>query len=89
MILKLNEKKQLNEDDLELVKITKPSAEKLFNVGETVYLLPNKVKLGNQWILPFAINDSKGMTFDNFINNYAYYNCNKETGTTVAFYKAV
>ena len=87
MVTLITEKKKLNEEGLNLVKITKPTAQKLFNAGETVYLLPNKVRLGNEWILPFAINDSEGITFDKHINSYAYYNCNKETGTVVAFYK--
>lgn len=88
MIKRLDEKKKtVKEDKLSLIKITKPTAQKMFTNGETVYLLPNKVRLGNQWILPFAISDSTGETFDKILNAYSYYNCNSETGNGIAFYK--
>lgn len=79
----------LMEDSSNLVKITINTARKLFDAGETVYLLPNKVRLGNAWIFPFAVNtnNSSGHSFDNIINSYSYYNCNKEVGNSVAFYK--
>lgn len=62
------------------------SARKSFENGQTVYLLPNKVRLDNAWIKPFAIDDSQGRTFDKVVNDYKYYNCNSETGNNVAYY---
>lgn len=73
----------------ELVKTTIATARKLFDAGKTVYLLPNKVRLGNPWILPFAVNksNSQGHSLENVLDSYSYYNCNKETGNGIAFYK--
>lgn len=45
------ESRKLKESTPNLVKTTISSARKLFDKGETVYLLPNKVRLGNAWIL--------------------------------------
>ena len=80
---------KLMEDSTNLVKITNKTARKLFDAGETIFLLPNKVRLGNAWIFPFAVNsnNSGGHSFDNIIDSYSYYNCNKEVGNSVAFYK--
>lgn len=73
----------------ELVKTTIRTARKLFDAGKTVYILPNKVRLGNPWILPFAVNknSSQGHSLENILDSYSYYNCNKETGNGIAFYK--
>lgn len=73
----------------ELVKTTIATARKLFDAGKTVYLLPNKVRLGNPWILPFAVSkeSAQGHSLENILDSYSYYNCNKETGNGIAFYK--
>ena len=82
-------KLKINESSVNLVKTNKPSAVKLFNSGKTVYLLPNKVRLDNAWIKPFAISidNAEGKSFDAILNSYSYYNCNSETGNGIAFYK--
>lgn len=86
-----NESKSLRESKPELVKTTVNTARKLFDNGDTVYLLPNKVKLGNAWIMPFAVSQdtAEGHSFDNIINAYSYYNCNKEVGNGISYYKEV
>lgn len=75
-------------ESAELKKVNVTTAKKVFNAGNTVYLLPNKVKLDNAWIKPFAIDSetSLGKSWENIINSYAYYNCNKDTGTNIAYY---
>ena len=80
---------RINESAVNLVKTNKPSATKLFNSGKTVYLLPNKVRLDNMWIRPFAISidNADGKSFDAILNSYSFYNCNSETGNGIAFYK--
>ena len=83
----LEGRKSIKEEEGSFAKITSNTAKKMFANGETIYLLPSKVRLGNAWILPFAISDAEGRTFDQYVNEYKYYNCNKETGTAVAFYK--
>ena len=73
---------------LGLVKINKRTAKKLFEVGETIYMLPNKVRKNNPWILPHAINRLcyGGDSFESIVNAYRYYSCNMELGNTVKFY---
>lgn len=83
------ESRKLKESTPNLVKTTISAARKLFDKGETVYLLPNKVRLGNAWISPFAVNknNTQGHSLENVLDSYSYYMCNKETGTGIAFYK--
>ena len=85
------ESRKLKESTPELVKTTVKTARKLFDNGDTVYLLPNKVRLGNAWILPFAVSQATadGHSFDNIINSYSYYNCNSEVGNGISYYKEV
>ena len=72
------------------IRINKITASKFISADYTVKLLPSKTRLGNPWIEPFPINktelESNDRTFDNFINEYAFYNCNSELGTYPHFY---
>lgn len=56
-----------------MTKINKTSARKLFNQGEKIYLLPNKVGLGNPWVTPSSIQKIDDETFDFIINAYCAY----------------
>ena len=49
-------------------KINITTARKLFNKGEKIYVLPNKVALGNPWISPSLIGKINDETFDYIIN---------------------
>ena len=51
-------------------KINITTARKLFNKGEKIYVLPNKVALGNPWISPSSIEKINDETFDYIINAY-------------------
>lgn len=81
--------RKLKEADTTFVKITVTTAAKMFNNSETVYFLPNRVRLDNAWIKPFAVNldMAQGKSFENIQNSYSFYNCNKETGTGIAYYR--
>lgn len=83
------ESKSRLKEDTTLVKINVTTATKLFNNGETIYLLPNKVRLDNPWIKPFPINisTSQGKSLETILASYSYYNCNNETGKTIAYYR--
>lgn len=72
---------------LMFLKVTKRTAIKLFNEGTSIYLLPNKVRLGNIWIKPAEINNKHNDSLDSLVNAYAYYNCNSELGNKVSFYR--
>ena len=88
-------KKLRESDEMQFQKINVSTARTMYANGETVYLLPNKIRLGNAWIKPVGIckadsvNGSSNIDFQKQINAFMYYNCNKETGTTVAYYKAI
>ena len=77
-------------------KINKTQAWKLFEKGETIYLLPNKARLDSIWISPYAFNNEsydKNDIYENLLdffncmlNAYSYYNCNSKLGNRIAFY---
>ena len=71
-----------------LVRVNKPTARNLFHDGLTVYLLPNKIRLDNKWMLPCPINVLKSdeHSFDVLLANFEYYNCNSETGKGTHYY---
>jgi hypothetical protein len=62
-----------------MLQINKNKAERLFNQGITVYLIPCKVRVNNIWINLCPINKDNE-TFNNAINSYSYYNCISELG---------
>lgn len=67
-------------------RIRKDEARRLYSDGETVYILPCKVYPDDNhpWIKPFKMDFR---TFDEFVNEYEYYNCNiAELGYYAAFY---
>ena len=82
-----------------LIRVTRKAAEKAYNEGKAIYLLPCKMRLNNMWINPYkAIKGEyrpleEGYTtvvprsdFDSLENCFTYYNCNNETGRYIAWY---
>ena len=69
-------------------KIRRDRARNLFHDGITIYLLPNKVRMGNDWIQPYPINVLKSQehSFDILVANFEMYNCNSETGRDASYY---
>lgn len=71
-----------------LERITKASAQKLYESGKTIWLNPSKMKLDNPWTSPMEANIKNiDEPFSRLINSFFYYNCSKETGKTIHFYK--
>lgn len=68
------------------IKIDKREARKEYNNGNVVNLLPSKAVPGSIWITPVSISNACGKDFDTVVNEYAYYNCSKETGLRVTYY---
>lgn len=66
-------------------KIDIITARKLFNKGEKIYVLPDKVALDNPWVSPSSIEKINDETFDYIINAYCAY-MQRELGTCCAFY---
>lgn len=70
-----------------MVKITKALARKMYNEGEEVMIIPNKVRpngmLANWTTKPV---DDPDADFDKLCNAIFYYNCSPETGMNLAYY---
>jgi hypothetical protein len=71
-----------------MVKITKALARKMYNNGEEVMIIPNKVRptsvLANWWTTKPI--DDPNADFDKLCNVIFYYNCSPETGMNLAYY---
>lgn len=71
---------------MNLIKVDKRTARKEFNKGNAIHLLPSRIAPGNLWVEPLSVNKQCGKSFDTLINEYSYYNCNRETGLRVNYY---
>ena len=74
------------------VRISKQAARRMYEAGETVYLVPCRFVPGNCWGLMYDANYynwNKCEPFDTVVNAFEYYNCNRETGRYTAFYRKV
>lgn len=75
---------------MNLEKITRPVARRLFESGERIYLLPCKVRVGNPWINPMRASKNEDTnSFDNIVSLYEYWNCDSELGKSVSCYREV
>lgn len=70
-----------------MVKITKALARKMYNNGEEVMIIPNKVR-PNGMLASWTTkpNDDPDADFDKLCNAIFYYNCSPETGMNLAYY---
>ena len=79
-----------NYNDGTFKKVTKRTAQKLYNAGTTVYILPCKASVKSMWFSPYPININDvcndGVDFQKLVNAFEFYNCNNETGKYTAFY---
>ena len=77
-----------------MTKITKKEAELLYSNGKEIYLNPSKMNPNGVWHKAMKVSREisenaiyEATTFISLVNNYRYYNCNKEMGLVVNFYK--
>ncbi len=80
------------------VKLTKPTARKLYNLGCTIKLIPcrvssyvvTRVPSDYDWIVPVEISilncKYESNKFDRTVNEYQFYNCNAELGYYPHYY---
>ena len=69
-----------------MVKITRTLAKKMYNSGQSVMIVPNRIRPNSvlaSWITKPAEEDGD---FDKLCNAVFYYNCSPETGMKLAFY---
>ena len=70
-----------------MVKITRALAKKMYDNGEEVMIIPNKVRPNGMlasWTTKPA--DDKDADFEKLCNAIFYYNCSPEAGMKLAFY---
>lgn len=70
-----------------MVKITRGLAKRMYNNGEMIMIVPDRVKPNSvlaNWTTKPA-NDPNA-DFDKLCNAIHYYNCSPETGMKLAFY---
>lgn len=73
---------------LNYVRITKKQAERRYNTKQEVYILPCNLNPENVWQKPALIKQN-GLflePFENVVNHFIYYNCDRERGKYPAYY---
>ena len=69
-----------------MIKITKGMAQKLYNEGKEVMIIPDRIRTNSplaSWLVKPA---DESVDFDKLCNAIHYYNCTPETGMKLAFY---
>ena len=72
-----------------LKRVSKKSARKLFDKGNTLLLVPCKIRPDNMFGIGVYVNanaDTFGDDFDKVVHYFEYYNCNSETGLYTSYY---
>lgn len=78
----------------EFKKVNKTQARKLYNKNVNIYIVPCKVfpNYSSIWIKPIKLNKEEYLEkyyeidFDKIINNFEFYNCNKDLGKYTSYY---
>lgn len=79
--------KTINYNGNEYTQVQKRTAERLYNEGVDVYIIPCKARAGVWYNLASTdLLRCQGMPFMQAINHFEYYNCNSEAGTYCHFY---
>ena len=80
-------------------KISKAEAKYIYNRGGEIFLLASKMSINSQWVAPVGIKKRQSLgwgmmadkyeevDFDSALNSFRYYNCTKETGMGLKYYK--
>ena len=69
-----------------MMKITKGMARKLYNQGEEVMIVPNRIKTNSPLAAWITKPEDNSVSFEQICNAIHYYNCSPETGMALAFY---
>ena len=67
-------------------RINKRVARKLFNEGKTLWITACNMRPECGLLMNAGTYENEFVDFDKFVNSFAYYNCNNETGRYPAFY---
>lgn len=81
---------RFNHNGKELVRVNKQKANRLFNEGKGIYILPCKANPSSIWISPmFFEKSAENNDFLSIVNSFEYYNCNSQLGKYSAFFVEV
>jgi len=69
-----------------MVKITKALARKMYNNGEEIMIIPNKVRPNGLLASWLRKPENEDGDFEKLCNAIFYYNCSPETGMNLAYY---
>ena len=69
-----------------MVKVTKALARKMYNEGEEVMIIPNKIRPNGILASWTRKPDNEDGDFEKLCNAIFYYNCSPETGMNLAYY---
>ena len=69
-----------------MIKITKGMAQKLYNEGEEVMIIPNRVKVDGPLAGWIKKPDDNSVSFEQVCNAIHYYNCSPKTGMSLVYY---
>lgn len=70
-------------------RVDKRVARKAFNAGRVVHLATSRAYPGSlvgSYYIQLPPDPDRFDTFDNYVNNFKYYNCNSEVGNSVNYY---
>lgn len=70
-----------------MIRITKPTARKLFRQGKVIHLIPCKCNINSpSWKGGICINNDCKDSFDHLVMDFHIYNCNAESGYYAHYY---
>lgn len=81
------EKYYLSSLGREIQQINKTKARKLWEDGQTIYMLPSNMRVGNIWMCPMPTRKTDDRwNFNLLCADFIYYNCDNERGKYIHFY---
>lgn len=69
-----------------MIKITKGMARKLYNKGEEIMVIPDRIRTNSPLAGWITKPDDDSVSFEQMCNAIFYYNCSPETGMKLAYY---
>ena len=82
-------REEYNYNNERVIRVNKRVARKMYNAGIRIWLIPDMMRLVNAWQSPCPISkeDNGGdKEFDARVNEFMYYNCDRERGRGVKYF---
>ena len=69
-----------------MIKITKGMAQKLYNNGKEIMVIPSRIRPTSMLASWITKPEDNSVSFDQMCNAIHYYNCSPETGMSLVYY---